>query len=524
LHDLIKFINNKTSNKYDYLKLSSAEYNRAKNLLSIAFLYPDELGAISETSKVELKNLIEKYSEMDIDIELKYIKSFYDNEYLKRLTNEFIKHEFPSIVSVIKTDNLTYKEENSVVRVSLNYIKNYITEGQLNKFKLGLKNYFNKQFSYLFEVDITATEEKQKLSLLAQKEKEILDNMTTDEVKPKTVKVEVISQIIGSETSVTPLSVSSVLVPDKNLSICGTIKYLSEREFTKKQKVLDSEVEKYAEVKKTFYSFTIESAGKEMNAVYFPNKNTIEKAKLLENKMEVVLTGDVEEFNGKLSFKIKHITKVKIMEKLVEEVKYKPVPKNYILVKPEAYEAVGQASLFEAFDEPNEYIKNNTFIVFDTETTGLSHEDCKITEIGGVKIENGKVINKFSTLIDPEVEIPLFITKITGITDAMVMGAPKIETVISDFYKYCEGSTLVAYNIDFDYKFINYNAKQFGFDFDHPQMDALVMARKYIKGLRNYKLKTVCEALGVSLNNAHRAYNDAAATAKVFLKLAENIK
>ncbi len=261
-----------------------------------------------------------------------------------------------------------------------------------------------------------------------------------------------------------------------------------------------------------------------MNAVYFPNKNTIEKAKLLENKMEVVLTGDVEEFNGKLSFKIKHITKVKIMEKLVEEVKYKPVPKNYILVKPEAYEAVGQASLFEAFDEPNEYIKNNTFIVFDTETTGLSHEDCKITEIGGVKIENGKVINKFSTLIDPEVEIPLFITKITGITDAMVMGAPKIETVISDFYKYCEGSTLVAYNIDFDYKFINYNAKQFGFDFDHPQMDALVMARKYIKGLRNYKLKTVCEALGVSLNNAHRAYNDAAATAKVFLKLAENIK
>ena len=240
--------------------------------------------------------------------------------------------------------------------------------------------------------------------------------------------------------------------------------------------------------------------------------------------MEIVVTGDVEAFNDKLSYKIKHITLVKILDKKKQDINFKPVPNSYKWVFPEDYEVITQANLFENIEEPTPYIKNNTFVVFDLETTGLNHEDCKIVEIGAVKVEKGKITKNFSTFVDPECEIPLDATKIHGITDAMVMGAPKTNEALADFYKFCEGSTIVAYNIDFDYKFINYYGRKAGYNFNHPQKDALIMARQYIKGLKNYKLKTVTESMGIVLANAHRAYFDAAATAKVFIKLLENIK
>ena len=123
-------------------------------------------------------------------------------------------------------------------------------------------------------------------------------------------------------------------------------------------------------------------------------------------------------------------------------------------------------------------------MVFDLETTGLNHEDCQIVEIGAVKIENGKITKKFSTFVDPEAEIPLDATRIHGITDAMVMGAPKVDVALADFYKFCEGSTIVAYNIDFDYKFINYYGRKSGLNFNHPQKRCIVYGKTIHKRIK----------------------------------------
>ena len=524
MHNLISFLNEKTNNQYSYLKLSAVTYQKFGNLLLIVFLYPDEVGNVSEQDRKTILKLVKQFVNLDVKIELKFVKSFYDKEHLIVKIDQFNKEEFPALSTLIRTNNLNLLEEAQKVKLNIPCYKNYISKEQKEKYVSRLEQFLNNEFFYMFEIELYEVEKEQVSSVLEDKKQELLEKIADEQPKEKTLKIEVIEQILGSDCSLAPLCVSSVTTPDKNLSIAGTIKYLSEREFTKKQKVMDSEEERYQDVKKTYFSFSLESAQKEINAVYFPSKDTLNIIEKLSNDQEVVITGDVEAFNGKLSLKVKHITKVKILNKPKDTQKISKVPSAYKFVFPEPFEVKTQASLFELQETNNDYLKNNTFIVFDLETTGLNHEDCKIVEIGAVKVENGKITQKFSTFVDPETEIPLDATAIHGITDAMVMGAPKVGEALGDFYKFCEGSTLIAYNIDFDYKFINYYGRKSGYLFNHPQKDAMVLARQYIKGLKNYKLKTVVESLGITLSNAHRAYFDAAATAEVFLKLAKNIK
>ena len=101
----------------------------------------------------------------------------------------------------------------------------------------------------------------------------------------------------------------------------------------------------------------------------------------------------------------------------------------------------------------------------------------------------------------------------------MVEDSPSINYVLPDFYKFCYRSSLVAHNIAFDYGFLSQIAKKMCYNFDNEQLDTLTIARSKLLGLRNFKLETIAEKLGVSLVGAHRAVNDAMATAKCFLKL-----
>ena len=102
----------------------------------------------------------------------------------------------------------------------------------------------------------------------------------------------------------------------------------------------------------------------------------------------------------------------------------------------------------------------------------------------------------------------------------MVANAPTYELVLADFYKFTRGCVLSAYNIDFDAKFLDKYAKTILFKFDNEQIDTLVLARQKLRNMPNYKLKTVVTRLGIELESAHRALDDAVATAKAFQKLA----
>ena len=174
--------------------------------------------------------------------------------------------------------------------------------------------------------------------------------------------------------------------------------------------------------------------------------------------------------------------------------------------------------------EPNENTLDDEFVVFDIETTGLNPNKDKITEIGAVKIKDGKIIDRFSAFVNPGISIPSFIVKLTGITDDMVSDSPPIELVLNEFIEFIEGAVLVAHNANFDVGFIKYNAKLMGEKIRNPYIDTLELCRKMFPELGKYKLNLVAKHLGIELENHHRAVDDSMATAKIFLYCIDVLK
>ena len=167
---------------------------------------------------------------------------------------------------------------------------------------------------------------------------------------------------------------------------------------------------------------------------------------------------------------------------------------------------------------------NDTFVVFDLETTGFSAEVDRIIEIGAVKIKNGEIVDNFSKFVNPKIPIPFRIEKLTGINDSMVMEAEPIEKILPEFLEFCGDAVMVAHNAGFDTSFIINNAERLGIKYDPTIMDTVLLAQFVIPNLHNYKLDTLCKHLAVSLENHHRAVDDAQATAYIYLKMAKMLE
>jgi DNA polymerase-3 subunit alpha (Gram-positive type) len=166
----------------------------------------------------------------------------------------------------------------------------------------------------------------------------------------------------------------------------------------------------------------------------------------------------------------------------------------------------------------------DSFVVFDLETTGLSASACRIIEIGAVKIEQGKITDRFSTFVNPQEPIPYHIEQLTSINDAMVMDAPVIRQALPEFMEFCDGCMMVAHNADFDMGFIQRNCAEQGIACEKTILDTVMLARYLLPQLNRFKLDTVAKALKVSLDHHHRAVDDAECTAEIFLKMAEMLQ
>ena len=158
-------------------------------------------------------------------------------------------------------------------------------------------------------------------------------------------------------------------------------------------------------------------------------------------------------------------------------------------------------------------------MVFDIETTGFSPIKNKIIEIGAVKVEQGKIVDRFSTFVNPQTPIPFHIERLTGIDDGMVVGAKTIEEILPEFMEFCKGAVMVAHNASFDMSFIIHNAKILGMEYQPTYVDTVGLARFLLPRLNRYKLDKVAKELGVVLENHHRAVDDAEATAGIFQRL-----
>ena len=161
------------------------------------------------------------------------------------------------------------------------------------------------------------------------------------------------------------------------------------------------------------------------------------------------------------------------------------------------------------------------FVVFDLETTGAKTPPCRVTEIGAYRVREGKIVDEFHSLVNPETPIPFFITLLTGITDAMVRNAPKFAEVADAFLRFIDDSVLVAHNASFDIRFLNHEVGRLYEDYrvGNPSLCTVQLSRKLFPDVENHKLKTLADHFSIALVNHHRANEDAYATARIFLNL-----
>lgn len=164
------------------------------------------------------------------------------------------------------------------------------------------------------------------------------------------------------------------------------------------------------------------------------------------------------------------------------------------------------------------------YCILDLETTGISHITEKITEIGIIKIKDGKEIDTFETFVNPEKHIPEEVQNITHITDEMVKTAPKIQEVLPKMIEFIGDSVVVTHNTDFDITWLKYNYEKFGYKWENTYLDTLRLAKAMYPEFSKYKLGFIADKLGIVVEVAHRALDDVKTLVQVFNKMLEKAK
>lgn len=313
--------------------------------------------------------------------------------------------------------------------------------------------------------------------------------------------------IDGGEKPTQAVCIADCNAEKEDLTVCGKIMSVQEK-LTGKGK--------------PFFVYFIADQTGEMRVTYFSKQATVDKIRALAQGDSIVCFGNNEVFNGGLSYNAKRINKGSMSGNyVIPEREKRGAPAAYHTVFPEPCEEYTQGNLFDSVALPAELVERD-FVVFDLETTGLNNTAAggmmdSIIEIGAVKIHKGSIAEKFSTFVAYGRKLPQNIVELTGITDSMLVGAPAVGQVIPDFYKFCDGCLLVGHNVLFDYRFVEYYAQKENFSFTQRRYDTLSLGQELLR-LPNYKLNTLAEYYGVTFRH-HRAFDDALATAKIFIEL-----
>ncbi len=167
---------------------------------------------------------------------------------------------------------------------------------------------------------------------------------------------------------------------------------------------------------------------------------------------------------------------------------------------------------------------DDEMVVFDLETTGLSKNDCRIIEIGAVKIRCGEIIDKMDIFVDPECPIPEKITELTSITDEMVKGAPKEKEALKTFLDFAGDRLLIAHNANFDTGFVRVAAERCGYEFSNTYLDTVGLSRYVNPELNKHKLDIIAKHYGLEDFHHHRASDDAETLAKIFFVMLERLR
>lgn len=444
-----------------------------------------------------LRKLVPKCVER---ISVSYTRIYFDDEVLRAFLKSFLSKNAASLLCGVDFERVALKEQTLKIPVDENILQ-FLGDGKLAS---TLENALSAEYYAYFKVQFSAAEVFQPIE-----EEEVI----VAPVSKRAISVANRAKLVGSEVEGDASYLSDVSAEGTEVVLCGKIKFFTERVRTKKDGSQGA-----------YFTFELEDFTGKIRCVYFPSDSVLEKFRQLKDGDEVICSGDVKRDNRgfNLSYMVRSLSHCELPKDFVPEAPpSKPAASKYQVIFPEPYFRGNQVDLFggvEDFVAPE--LREHIYVAFDFETTGLDSETDKIIEIGAAKIVDGKVTESFSALIDPGRPLSETITELTGITNEMLAGKPGIEEVMPDFYKFTRGSVLVGHNIaGFDMKFLQKNAVECGYWFENEILDTLTFARENLTGVPNYKLNTVADYLGVTLESHHRATDDAICSGDIMIEI-----
>lgn len=498
---IVSQIINKLGEKYSFLKLISIVYKKKEKECLLTFIYPEN-ERLTDDEKEKIENFIVSSLNLNAKVFVKFKKSYLDNELVLKSLFKYIDNNYPSLNAFIQKENTQVEKDFSQIKVILNIDEEFLTYINEFEFKNRCKEYLENNFCSEFLIDYN------KIHM----PKTILNKKTQQKNKPiARFEVKVVKQVFGGDIPPNPEFIKNIKSPKKSVILAGKVKNIEKKFYEVKKG-------KQKGTQKCYFSFVLDDTTSKIDARYFSTITNEKKMDIINNNFEVLTIGDVEQFNQRLTYYVKSLSLCELPEKIYYK---QSVSKDYESVAVEPYSIISQENLFKKSIIYSQEVLSNNYVVFDVETTGLNYEEDEIIELGAVKIEQGKIVSKFSTLVKPKNPIPPSATIINNITNEMVVNAPAIEPVLRDFYRYTRNCILVGYNVAFDQKFILQAAKKQGISFDNNFFDLMPLAKNKLK-LSRYKLVDVVKRLDINLDGAHRAYADALATAEAFLKLNAN--
>lgn len=509
-------INEMTDNKYG-LRLKEATLNKKSGQCFVELFYNDGV-VLDVKTKSDLERRMISILPKNFEYQFKFVKNYFVKEVVIDSIKKYLGREYPSLIF---GDLRLEKEDNSYI-VYLKIDENQLDYANHRGLTENLEKAIDNEFMTKVRVVIETMAEKQEEEV---EESPVFEEENLNE--GRFISVENVEPIIGNLTDKEAYYIKDKKQSEEEVVFCGRIKFIKVFSYTPKRKKAEEKPEEGGEIKeRKFFKFLLEDFTDQVSCTYFSSSQTEPKMALLKENDSVIVSGKLEEdkYTGGNGLMVKNISRCTLPEKFEEEITYNPLPEKYRYVFPEPVEHYTQADLFTG-EKPrvNEFFMKHDVVVYDFETTGTRVDGGdKIVEIGAVKVHEGKIIESFSCLVNPEMHIPASATAVHGIKDEDVKSQHTFSEVLADFYKFTHGCYLSGYNIEgFDNIYLTHFGKLSGYNFDNPSIDVYKLAQRGVRGVKNYKLKTIAEKLNVALDHAHRAVNDTVATAEVLFKLSE---
>ncbi len=520
--------------KFPDLKFRDAEFFQNQNLIVVNFLVSTyKIKTISDEQKKEILEIVKKIIP-DLKVKINFVKAYADEKIVTAKVFDFFQKVQPHIFQLLSEDCLKVDVNEIYINLELSAVSSTFRLLEAMNTSEKLQEHLNKFFVETINIEIKEIEEKVEIESIDDTKNKIIDDNLVYVQGARHIKLKVgkkmFSQRKIDDVNSLPTYIADVENPTENITLCGKVCEISEREY--KNKKYDPTDPKSTEMK-TMFKWRLTDTTGNIECVAFPNAKKVEELRALSENMQIVCNGKISESNYQgrsLSFMVSTIYLADIDYSSIKEKQSKPAPRMYKNIFPKEYSSISfkQDNIFELSERKTDNIvpsmlKNKSFVIFDTETTGLDTSTAMIIELAAVKMVDGQIVESWETLINPKMPIPETSKELTGIDDEMVQFEPDSDAVIPDFFKFTRECALVAHNINYDFPILNRHAKEVGYIFENDLFDTLALARQAFPYLKKYKLEFLSEHFGLLHENAHRAMSDVLATAELFKLIAKEM-